>query len=129
MKPKLELTVSEMMQLRNDGYSNKDIARILDISVATVYNYIGKQGCRIPSATASFISKPKTETPPLPQPPKVTVVSRVVSIDGYLFELSHLSSGMSVTFADGQLVKIDDVDRFANAYLMAKDYMKQQTPN
>ena len=60
MKPKLELTVSEMMQLRNDGYSNKDIARILDISLPTVYRYIGKQGCHIPSATASF----DTHTPP-----------------------------------------------------------------
>ena len=127
MKRKLELSVAEMRQLRNDGYSNKDIARILDISTATVYNYIGKQGCHIPSATASFVTKPVT-TPP-PQPPQITVVSHVVSIGGYLFELSNLSKGMAVTFADGQLVKIDDVDRFANAYLMAKDYMKQQTPN
>lgn len=60
MKKRLELSVSEIRQLREDGYSNKDIARILDISVATVYNYIGKQGCRIPSATASFDTKPTT---------------------------------------------------------------------
>lgn len=120
---KLELSVSELMQLRNDGYSNKDIARILDISVATVYNYIGKQGCRIPSATASFISKPerKEEAPPAPQ---VMVVSRVVSIDGYLFELPSLSSGMSVTFADGQVVKIDDADRFIKAFELAKQYQQ-----
>lgn len=128
MKPKLELTVSEMMQLRNDGYSNKDIARILDISLHTVYRYIGKQGCHIPSATASFISKPITP-PALDKaattyttPPEITVVSRVVSIDGYLFDLPSLSSGMSVTFADGQLVKIDDVDRFIKALEMARDY-------
>lgn len=127
MKPKLELSVSEMMQLRNDGYSNKDIARILDISLPTVYKYIGKQGCHIPSATASFVSKP--DTPPLPQPPQITVVSRVVSIDGYLFELSSLSSGISVTFADGQMVKIDDIDRFINAVELAKEYRKQQSPN
>ena len=64
MKRKLELSVAEMRQLRNDGYSNKDIARILDISTATVYNYIGKQGCHIPSATASFVTKPVTTPPP-----------------------------------------------------------------
>lgn len=123
MKPKLELSVSELMQLRNDGYSNKDIARILDISLATVYNYIGKQGCRIPSATASFISKPKQDTPP--QPPQITVVSRVVSIDGYLFELSNLNSAISVCLANGQSITIhaDEVDALIYAFGMAKEYM------
>lgn len=122
MPNKIELSVSEMMQYRNDGYSNKDIARILDISVATVYNYIGKQGCHIPSATASFISNPKKVEEAPPAKPEITVVSRVLSIDGYLFELTSLASGMSVTFADGQLVVIDDVDRFAQALEMARDY-------
>lgn len=120
MKRKLELSVSEMRQLREDGYSNVDIARILDISVATVYNYIGKQGYRIPTATASFANKPKeAEAPPAPQ---IAVVSRVVSVDGYLFELPSMSSGMSVTFADGQNVKIDDADRFIKAFELAKQY-------
>jgi hypothetical protein len=124
MKPKLKLSVSEMMQLRNDGYSNKDIARILDISLPTVYKYIGKQGCHIPSATASFVSKPKPDTPP-PQPPQITVVSRVVSIDGYLFELSNLNSAISVSLANGQSITIhaDEVDALIYAFGMAKEYM------
>lgn len=129
MSKKIELSVSELMQYRNDGYSNKDIARILDISVATVYNYIGKQGCRIPSATASFISKPTT--PPeneQKKTPEVTLVSRVVSIGGYLFELQSLTGTISVSFADGQSVKIDDLDGFINALWLARDY-KQRTPN
>ena len=89
MKPKLEVSVSEMMQLRNDGYSNADIARILDISLPTVYKYIGKQGCHIPSATASFITKPTTNVPDdTTTQQEVMVISRVVAIDGYLFELS-----------------------------------------
>lgn len=125
---KIELSVSELMQLRNDGYSNKDIARILDISVATVYNYIGKQGCHIPSATASFISKPKTKEEAPPAKPEVTLVSRVVSIGGYLFELQSLTDTISVSFADGQSVKIDDLDGFVNALLLVRDY-KQRTPN
>ncbi len=128
MKKRLELSVAEMMQLRNDGYSNKDIARILDISVATVYNYIGKQGCHIPSATASFISKPKPDTPPPTQPPKITVVSRVVSIDGYLFEIPSISSIVSVTFSDGQSVKMpaDDISKLADALMTAKEYMAKE---
>lgn len=122
MKPKLELSVSEMMQLRNDGYSNKDIARILDVSIPTVYKYIGKQGCKMPSATASFIPKPTTPEKCQEKTAEITVVSRVVSIDGYLFELPSLSGGMSVTFADGQTVKIDDADRFAKAFEIARDF-------
>jgi hypothetical protein len=121
MKAKLELSVREMMQLRNDGYSNKDIARILDISLPTVYKYIGKQGCHIPSATASFISKPTEEEPPT-KAPEIAVISQVISVDGYLFEIPNVSSGMSVTFADGQLVKIDDVDRFFGAIKAAMEY-------
>ena len=128
MSNKIELSVSELMQYRNDGYSNKDIARILDISVATVYNYIGKQGCRIPSATASFIRKPKKAEEAPPAKPEVTLVSRVVSIGGYLFELQSLTDTISVSFADGQSVKIDDLDGFINALCLAKDY-KQRTPN
>lgn len=104
-KKRIELSAAEMMQLRNDGYSNQDIARILDISVGTVYRYIGKQGCHIPSATASF----NTPTAPPEKPPestketqRITVISRVVSIDGHLFEIPSVSSSISVTFADGQ---------------------------
>ena len=121
MKAKLELGVREMMQLRNDGYSNKDIARILDISLHTVYKYIGKQGCHIPSATASFISRPAEEEPQA-KAHEIAVVSQVIAVDGFLFEIPSMSSGMSVTFADGQLVKIDDVDRFIGAFKAAMEY-------
>lgn len=121
MKEKLELSVREMMQLRNDGYSNKDISRILDISLPTVYKYIGKQGCHIPSATASFVSKP-IEEEPQQKAHEIAVVSQVISVDGYLFEIPSMSSGMSVNFADGQLVKIDDVDRFIGAIKAAMQF-------
>ena len=129
MKPKLELSKSELMQLRNDGYSNKDIARILDISLATVYKYIGKQGCHIPSATASFISKPKQDTPP--QTPQVTVVSRVVSIGGYLFELSNINKAISISFTDGQSITIPaaELDGFIQSLGLAQEFMKQHTLN
>ena len=128
MKRKIELSVSELMQMRNDGYSNKDIARILDISLPTVYKYIGKQGCHIPSATASFMSKPEKVAEAPTSAPEITVVSRVVSIGGYLFDLPSMASAISVTFADGQGVKIDDLDGFVDALLLAR-YYKQHTPN
>ena len=44
MKPKLEVTPAEMLELRAQGMSNHDIAKSLDISMSAVYRYIGSQG-------------------------------------------------------------------------------------
>lgn len=43
MRRKIDVTASEMMQLREQGLSNHDIARSLDISANTVRRYIGVQ--------------------------------------------------------------------------------------
>ncbi len=122
MRPKLEISVSEMRELRNQGYSNKDIARILDISLPSVYRYIGGQKCHM----ESVIATPKESNTP-PQTPQITVVSRVVSIDGYLFEISDLNNTISVSLADGQsmTIKQDEFNRFLQALFMAQGYMNQ----
>ena len=44
MRRKINVTASEMMELRKQGMSNYDIAKSLDISGATVRRYIGTQG-------------------------------------------------------------------------------------
>ena len=44
MKKKLEVTPAEMLELRAQGMPNHDIAKSLDISMNTVYRYIGSQG-------------------------------------------------------------------------------------
>lgn len=61
----LDITPSEMMELRNQGYSNKDIAKMLDISNETVRKYIGKQGCRM-GELAAFADKPKKKEAQVP---------------------------------------------------------------
>ena len=38
-----EISVSEMMTMRESGMSNEEIANSLDVSVMTIYRYIGKQ--------------------------------------------------------------------------------------
>lgn len=64
MARKVGVTKSEMLQMRAQGLSNKDIAKCLDIHVATVYNYIGKQGERMESLAAFNEQKPQeVETP------------------------------------------------------------------
>ena len=44
MKRKLQITASEMLEMRKQGMSNHDIAKSLEISYPTVLRYIGKQG-------------------------------------------------------------------------------------
>lgn len=64
MARKLGVSKSEMLQMREQGLSNRDIARILEIHRATVYNYIGKQGVRMDTLAAFDEPKPKeVETP------------------------------------------------------------------
>lgn len=43
MRRKIDVTAGEMLELREQGLSNHDIARCLDISEQTVRRYIGKQ--------------------------------------------------------------------------------------
>ncbi len=58
-KAKLGVSKSEMLQMREQGLSNRDIAKCLDIHIATVYNYISKQGGRIDNLAAFDEPKPK----------------------------------------------------------------------
>lgn len=57
MRRKIDVTASEMMQLREQGLSNHDIARSLDISINTVRRYIGAQPGRMDNLEA-FSDKP-----------------------------------------------------------------------
>lgn len=47
MRRKIDVTAAEMLTLREEGLSNHDIAKSLDISEQTVRRYIGAQGCRM----------------------------------------------------------------------------------
>lgn len=41
MKKRIPCSKSELIEYRKNGFSNKEIAEVLGISLATVYNYIG----------------------------------------------------------------------------------------
>lgn len=59
-----DITKSEMLRMREQGLSNRDIAKCLDIHYATVYNYIGPQGGRMENLAAfDEPKKEKVETP------------------------------------------------------------------
>lgn len=65
MGRKVGVSRNEMLELRKQGLSNKDIANVLEISAATVFRYIGAQGWRMESMAAFNEPKPeKVEIPP-----------------------------------------------------------------
>ena len=64
MAHKIGVSKNEMLQMREQGLSNRDIANLLEIHIATVYNHIGPQGGRMDNLAA--FDEPKTkevETP------------------------------------------------------------------
>lgn len=74
---RIGVSKSEMLELRKQGYSNKDIANLLEISAATVFRYIGGQGCRMESM-AAFKETPKAQETPVATPEIKRAVDEVV---------------------------------------------------
>lgn len=65
-----EVSINEMLELRKQGMSNKDIARALEISYASVLRYIGKQQERMDSIAAlEPVKVREVEPTPPPAPP------------------------------------------------------------
>lgn len=108
----LDITPSEMMELRNQGYSNKDIANMLDISVMTVRRYIGNQDCPYGSL-AAFEDKPKEKKPTVasaeppipPYEPKVTSARYAIG-DVLEVEIDHCVEMMRIETNDGGAIDI-----------------------
>ena len=84
MAKKIGVSKSEMLRMRAEGLSNKDIANLLEIHVATVYNHIGAQGKRMDNLAAFEEQKPeKMELPKAeekPQPRAVDSLEMVYEI-------------------------------------------------
>ena len=87
---RLELSTSELLEMRKQGMSNKEIAKCLDISPQTVHNRIGGQGKRNGKATG--VSK----LPPAEKEAEVMIVTQNVMINGYGFEISHVGGFVSI---------------------------------
>lgn len=105
MARKCGVTKSEMLQMREQGLSNRDIAKCLDISYATVCRYIGPQGGRVEGLAAFKEDKPKkVESPEEEQKasPKAVdslemVYEVVKSADGsYRAEVDYESKCVSI---------------------------------
>lgn len=90
MSRKIDVSKSEMLRMRAEGLSNKDIAKCLEIHPATVYNYIGPQGGRMDNLAAFAEPKPKAVETPKEEPKAVpkavdnlkSVYEVIASVDG-----------------------------------------------
>lgn len=105
MARKLGISKSEMLRMREEGLSNRDIAKILEIHYATVYNYIGPQGGRKENLAAFNEPKPKEveqpkeeqKTSPRAVDSLEMVYEVVKSADGtYRAELDYESKCVSI---------------------------------
>ena len=65
MARKLGVSKSEMLRMREEGLSNRDIARRLDVHHSTVYNYIGPQ--RRHMENLAVFDEPKPEELEIPK--------------------------------------------------------------
>ena len=62
-----EISINEMLELRKQGMSNRDIAESLGIHYSTVLAHIGKQGCRMERIAA--LEPVKAREPEVVEPP------------------------------------------------------------
>lgn len=121
MSKKIGISKSEMLHMREQGMSNKDIANVLEISKATVFRYIGPQGGRMENLAA--FDEPKTEkveTPKEEQKPAPRAVDSlemvydiVKSADGtYRAEVDYESKCVSILDSTIEFDKLAELATF-----------------
>lgn len=127
MKKKIELTVSELLEMRKQGYSNKDIAAFLDVSVATIYNYIGKAGRRMPSVTGGTLKRQSEK--PTEAKTQIQIVSQTVAVGGYLFLINAADKSVTVSLPEQEQtihLQADEIDKFKAALSSVQEFVYAQ---
>lgn len=109
MRRKIDVTAAEMLQLREQGYSNIDIAASLDISVATVRRYIGRQDGRMESFAAFKNTPPRQkmekETEAMPVIPKYNPkpVHEEYHVGNHMVSLDSITRSVTVDGDYGEI--------------------------
>jgi hypothetical protein len=107
MRRKIDVTAGEMLALREQGMSNHDIAESLDISIATVRRYIGKQDGHM-EGYAAFKNTPprkKMETEAMPVIPKYNPkpVHEEYRVGIHTVSLDSITRSVTVDGDDGEI--------------------------
>lgn len=90
MAKRIGVSKSEMLHMREQGLSNKDIANLLEISYATVLRYIGPQSEHMDGLAA--FSEPKTEKVETPKEEVKTAPKAVDSLE-MVYEIVKSADG------------------------------------
>lgn len=85
-----DISKGEMLRMRAEGLSNRDIAKLLDIHYATVYNYICPQGGRMDNLAA--FDEPKAKEVETPKEEPKTAPKAVDSLE-MVYEVVKSANG------------------------------------
>ena len=107
-KKRLDLHPSELLELRKQGYSNKDIANMLGICVQTVRNYIGRQDGHM-NSLAAFEDKPKEKATIAPAEPAIPPFKPSVVIERYAVGDGEKALEIEIDHV-GEAIRIETVD-------------------
>lgn len=104
-----------MLQLREEGYTNKEIAEQMDISYQTVLKYIGAQPGNVPRKRVEH--DVPHETAEIAPPPCLAVTGKNVTLKGEL--ASYIVDGccgtILVSMGDStMLLDFEDLDKIMN---------------
>ena len=115
-----EVSVDELLHLRNEGKSNQEIADLLDVSRQTVYKHIGKQPSR--KALDAMIYGERVSTPVEPKKPVESLLrqtgrSFAYRDDGVSFftdiqferGIASITSGLNAFGDAGLKIKMDKI--------------------
>lgn len=109
-----DISVNEMLEMRKQGMSNKDIARVLEISYQTVYRYIGGQGRRMESMAALEPVKAKeaepTPPPAPPAPPFFKIGKERLVAGEFTVHLDYEEKSVGIV-AEGCKVNVEGYDK------------------
>ena len=94
-----EVTREEMLRLREQGYSNTEIAEQLECCYPTVIKYIGKSGIR--RANRKDENPAEIKKPEAVNTERLKLVCKTFSGASASFELSR--GGVTVVFEDGRI--------------------------
>lgn len=131
-----DVSISELMHLREEGYSNREIADCLDVSEMTIYNYIGKNPKEIVSRVRreTWLKKndetfegpkpiklkaPAPEPPAQPQTAVLSVQGRTIDLEGVVCRYTIFAGKepCRVMISKGEdsaiMIKLDDLQDFA----------------
>lgn len=133
-----DVSISELLEMRKEGLTNREIAERLDVSPTTIYHYIGKAG-RI-AKPAPHVEMREGETMftsrIVPEPQKSTLKiireSHTIDLRGAhcAYHIDTLSDTVELKDEDGTMIvgfiKAEDIPSFVNELLEVYGMMKER---